>query len=55
MTVVDGTPRGDERLAGDLAAEDPLAILIRAQSAKKVHLKLLEFQEVDQIVERRAH
>ena len=48
-------PAATERLPRDLPAEHPLAVLVGAQPAEQVHLELLELEQVDQIVERRAH
>ena len=38
----------DQRLAGDLAAEDPLHRLVRAEAAEDVHLELLEIEDREQ-------
>ena len=48
-------PAAIERLPRDLAAEHPLAVLVGAQPAEEVDLELFELQQVDQVVERRAH
>ncbi len=48
---VDGAPRGDERLPGDLAAEDPRGALRRADAAEQVPLEALEVEERDEPVE----
>ena len=53
--VVDRAGRGDERLAGDLAAEDPLAVLVRRAAAEDVDLDRLEVEQGDEIVEGRLH
>ncbi len=45
----------DQGLARHLAAEDPLAVLLRAAPAEDVHLELLEVEELDQVVERCVH
>ena len=50
--VVDGPGRGDERLAGDLPAEHPLALLVRRGAAEDVHLDRLEIEQGDEGVER---
>ena len=55
VALVDGAAGRDERLAGDLPAEHPLAVLVGAQPAEEVHLELLELQQIDQVVQRRAH
>ena len=47
--------RGHEGLAGDLAAEDPLAVLVGGDTAEDVHLDGLEVEDGDQLVERSAH
>src|SRR5450631_1699941 len=52
---LDGAARGDEGLRRDLAAEDALAVLVGAQAPKEVDLERFELQEVEQVVERRAH
>ena len=49
-----GAPGGDERLAGDLAAEDPLALLVGALAAEDVDLDPLEVEQSIEIVERRS-
>ena len=43
--ALDRAARGDERLPGDLAAEDALAALLRAPAAEEVHLELLEVED----------
>jgi hypothetical protein len=55
LRVVDGAGRGDEGLAGDLAAEDPLAVLVGRAAAEDVDLDRLEREEGDEIVEGRLH
>ena len=49
---VDRAGRGDERLAGDLAAEHPLALLVGADAAEDVDLDRLEVEELDELVDR---
>ena len=53
--AVDGPSGRDERLAGDLTAEDPLAVLLRAPAAEDVHLELLEVEDREQLGERVGH
>ena len=53
--VLDGATRGDERLGGDLAAEDPLALLVGLGAAEDVDLDLLEVEEADELVEVVGH
>ncbi len=48
---VDGATGGDQGLAGDLAAEDPLAILLGAVAAKQVHLELLEVEGGEHLID----
>ena len=43
---------GDERLAGHLAAEHALAVLVGGDAAEDVHLDGFEIEQVDQVVER---
>ncbi len=43
-----GAPRGHQRLAGDLPAEDPLEGLLRAGAAEDVDLDLLQIEQIDQ-------
>ena len=45
--AVDGPSGRDERLAGDLTAEDPLAVLLRAPAAEDVHLELTRVNGYD--------
>ena len=49
--LLDGAPRGDERLARDLAAEDAETHVLRASAAEEVHLELLEVEDDQQLVE----
>lgn len=44
-------PRGDQRLAGNLSAEDPLRPFSRAAAAEDVHLNLLQIKNVEQLPE----
>ena len=46
---------GHQGLPGDLAAEDPLASLVRLGAAEDVHLDRFEVEEVDEGVECFAH
>ena len=55
VAAVHRAARGDQRLPGHLAAEDPLAVLLRAAAAEDVHLELLQVEERDQPVERGGH
>ena len=55
VAAVHGAARGDQRLPGHLAAEDPLAVLLRAPAAEDVHLELLQVEERDQPVECGGH
>src|SRR5690606_5374568 len=48
---VDRAGRGDERLAGHLAAEDALAVLVRRDAAEDVDLDRLEVEQLHQIVD----
>ncbi len=50
--LVDRACRGDERLPGHLAAEDPLAVLVRRSPAEDVDLDRLEVEQRHEIVER---
>jgi hypothetical protein len=52
---IDRPGGGDERLAGDLAAEHALAVLVGLAPAEDVLLDLLEVEQVDELVERRSH
>ena len=45
-----GAAGGDQRLAGDLAAEDPLQGLVRAAAPEDVDLDLLQVEQVDQLL-----
>jgi hypothetical protein len=49
---VDGASGGDERLAGHLAAEDALAVLVRRAATEDVDLDRLEIEQRHQVVER---
>ncbi len=53
--LVDGAGGGDERLAGDLAPEDPLAVLVGLDPPEDVHLDRLEVEQLDQITQRLGH
>ena len=53
--VVDGAGRGDERLAGDLAAEHPLAVLVGRAAAEDVDLDRLEREQGHEFVEGGLH
>ena len=48
---VDRAGRGDERLAGDLAAEDPLHVDLGARPPEDVDLDRLEVEQGDQLVD----
>ena len=52
---LDGPASRHQRLAGDLAAEDPLALFVGLDSPKDVDLDGLEVEEVDEEVQRVAH
>lgn len=52
---LDRAPGGDERLGGDLSAEDPLDRTVRALAAKQVHFDCLEVEEVEECCRTRAH
>ncbi len=54
-SVLDGSPRRHQRLAGDLTAEDALALLVELGAPKDVDLNGLEVEQVDQEVKGRAH
>ena len=49
---VDRSRRGDERLAGDLPAEHPLALDVGAPAPEDVLLDLLQVEEPDEVVDR---
>ena len=51
--IVDRAGRGDQRLAGDLAAEDPLAVLVGRAAAEDVDLDRLEVEQRHEVVEGR--
>ena len=53
--VLDGAPRGHERLCGDLAAEDALALLVRLDAPEDVDLNGLEIKQIDEELQGRAH
>ena len=48
---IDRAGRGHERLAGDLAAEHALSILVRADAPEDVDLDRLEVEERDELVD----
>jgi hypothetical protein len=50
-----GPPGGDERLAGHLAAEDPLQVLVRAAASEDVDLDPLQIEELDEHALRGHH
>jgi hypothetical protein len=52
---VDGAGGGHEGLARDLAAEDPLAILVGLPAPEDVLLDLLEVEQLQKLVECRSH
>lgn len=47
--------RGDQCLAGDLAAEGPLQFFLRAAAAEDVQLDLLQIEQLDEPVDGRSH
>ncbi len=49
----DSAAGGDERLAGDLSAENALALLVWRLPAEDVDLDAFEIEELDEIVESR--
>ena len=49
--VVDRAGGGDQRLAGDLAAEHPLAVLVGRAAAEEVDLDGFEIEQLDEVVE----
>jgi hypothetical protein len=51
LVLVDGARRGDQRLAGDLAAEDADPVLVGGEAAEEVHLDRFEVEQLDEIVE----
>jgi putative flippase GtrA len=55
VPVGDGPARGDQRLAGDLAAEHPDALLMGTLPPEDVHFDLLEVEEGAEIVEGLGH
>ncbi len=50
-----GADRGDEGLAGDLAAEDALPVVVGRAAAEDVDLDALEVEQVDELLELGAH
>ena len=50
-----GLPRRDEGLAGDLAAEDALPVLVRADAPEQVDFELLQIEERDEAIQRFGH
>ena len=46
-----GSTGGDQRLAGHLAAENPLLLLLGAATAEEVQFEFLEVEEGDEFVE----
>ncbi len=55
VAVFDGAPGSHERLAGHLAAEDALAVLVGLDATEDIDLNGLEVQQVDEKVQVRAH
>jgi hypothetical protein len=53
--VVDGAAGSHQRLAGDEAPEDPLALFVRTPSAENIDLDRFEVEEGDEIVEGLGH
>ena len=53
--VLDGAPGRHERLRGDLAAEDALALLVRLHTPEDVDLNGLEVKQIDEELQGRAH
>ena len=53
--VLHGSPGRHQRLAGDLTAEDALALLVELGAPEDVDLNGLEVEQVDQEVKGRAH
>jgi len=53
--ALDRTTCRDERLRGDLAAEDPKPAVVDAHAPEDVELDRLEVEQVEQLVRRRAH
>ena len=51
-SVGHGPGRRHQRLAGDLATEHPLAVVVRARAAEDVDLDRLEVQDLHQVVDR---
>ena len=49
--VVDRAGRGHERLAGHLAAEDALAVLVGRHAPEDVDLDRLEVEQLDEVVD----
>ena len=49
--LVDRAGGGDERLAGDLATEHSLALLVGGVAAEDVDLDRVEVEEIDEVVE----
>ena len=55
LGIVDRAGRGDQRLTGDLAAEDPLAVLVGRAAAEDVHLDRLQGEQRHEFVEALLH
>ncbi len=49
--LIDGSGGGDQRLAGDLATEHALTVLVGLHAAEDVDLDRLEVEQFDQILE----
>ena len=55
LAALDGAAGGDERLADDLAAEDPLPADLRAVAAEQVDLEPLEIEDLKEVVDGAGH
>jgi hypothetical protein len=53
--ALDGAPGRHERLGGDLAAEDALAVLVGAHTPEDVDLDGFDVEELDEEVQSIAH
>lgn len=51
---IDRAARSHQRLPDNLTAEDPHPTLVRARSAKKISLYLLQLQHADEIGDHRG-
>ncbi len=54
-SVLDRAPGRHQRLRGDLAAEDALALLVRLDAPEDVDLNGFEVKQIDEELQGRAH